>query len=256
MTVDANTIALVQGIVYVSGGCAIGFGAIGSGVGEGYTAREAALGMARQPKISGEVMRTMLVGQAISESPGIFALIVAFLLILTTGPITAAEATLPFAMAMLGCGLAAGLSGIGAGTGTGLASGEACKSIARNPDCAGKVTVTMLLGQALATSPAVFGFVAALLLILFRGEYSVSGVPYIPYAAALLGGGICMGAGAIGPGLGIGFVGAKACKGVGGNPRVNSAINKTLLIGAAVAESTSIYAFVVFILLVLLVGKQ
>ena len=246
----------MQGLVYVGGGCAVGLGAIGCGIGTGYTAREAALGMGRQPKVSGKVMRTMLIGQAISESPGIFALIVAFLLLLTTGPITAAEATAPFAMAMLGCGLAVGLSAIGAGVGAGLASGEACKSIARNPDCASKVTITMLLGQALATSPAVFGFVAALLLILFRGEYGVSGIPYIPYAAALLGGGICMGAGAIGPGLGIGFVGAKACRGVGGNPRVNSAINKTLLIGAAVAESTSIYAFLVFLLLVLLVGKQ
>jgi len=243
-------------MVYVGGGCAIGFGAIGSGIGEGYTAREATFGMARQPKMSGEVMRTMLVGQAISESPGIFALIVAFLLILTIGDITAAEATPAFAMAMLGCGLAVGLSAIGAGTGTGLASGQACRAIARNPDCAGKVTITMLLGQALATSPAVFGFVAALLLILFRGEYGVSGVEYMPYAAALIAGGLCMGAGAIGPGLGIGFVGSQACKGVGANPRHNSAINKTLLIGAAVAESTSIYAFVVFILLVLLVGKQ
>ncbi len=234
----------------------MGLGAVGCGIGAGYTAREAALGMGRQPKVSGKVMRTMLIGQAISESPGIFALIVAFLLLLTTGPITAAEATAPFAMAMLGCGLAVGLSAVGAGAGAGFAGGEACRSIARNPDSPSKVTITMLIGQALATSPAVFGFVASLLLILPRGEYSVTGIQYIPYAAALIAGGLCMGMGAIGPGLGIGLASAKACKAVGCRPRAGSAINKTLLIGAAVAESTSIYAFVVFILLVIIIGNK
>ena len=243
MSLEFSAESLVEGAVYVGAGCAIGFGAIGSGIGEGYTAREAALGMSRQPKVSGELMRTMLVGQAISESPGIFSLIVAFLLAFGVSKIIANEV---FAMAMLGCGIAVGVSSIGAGIGTGLASGEACRSVARNPDSSSKVTMTMLLGQALATSPAVFGFVAALLLFLLQGRYEN---PSIPNAAALLGAGIAMGAGAIGPGLGIGFVGHSACIAVGHNPRANAAVNKTLLLGAAVAESTSIYAFVIFILL-------
>jgi len=243
VSLEFSTESLVQASVYVGAGCAMGFGAIGSGIGEGYTAREAALGMSRQPKVSGEIMRTMLVGQAISESPGIFSLIIAVFLVLGGMDIIANEV---FAMGMLACGIAVGVSSIGAGVGTGLASGEACRSVARNPDSSGKVTMTMLLGQALATSPAVFGFVAALLLFLRQGEY-VQGS--ITNAAALLGAGIAMGAGAIGPGLGIGFVGNRACTAVGNNPRAGGAVNKTLLLGAAVAESTSIYAFVIYILL-------
>ncbi len=243
--IDLNPQSLVEAAVYIGAGCAMGFGAIGSGVGEGYTAREAALGMSRQPKASGELMRTMLIGQAISESPGIFSLIIA--LFLVTGMFTL-HVNEVFAMAMLASGIAVGVSSIGSGAGTGLAGGEACKSIARNPDCAAKVTMTMLMGQALGTSPAVFGFVAALLLFLKSGSLLTGS---IPAAAALLGSGIAMGAGAIGPGLGIGLVGKQACAGIGKNPRVGSSINKTLLLGAAVAESTSIYAFVIFLLLYL-----
>ncbi len=243
--IDINPESLVKAAVYLGAACAMGFGAIGSSIGAGYIAREAVLGMSRQPKASGKLMRTMLVGQAISESPGIFSLIMALFLV---GGMFTIQVNETFAMALLGSGIAVGVSSIGSGAGAGLAGGEACKSIARNPDCAGKVTMTMLLGQALATSPAVFGFLAALLLFLKSGSL-VTGS--IPSAAALLGAGIAMGVGAIGPGLGIGFVGKQACGGVGKSPRAGSSINKTLLLGAAVAESTSIYAFVIFILLYL-----
>lgn len=243
MSLDFSATSLTEAAVLLGIGCAMGFGAVGCGVGAGYTAREAALGMSRQPKASGRIMRTMLIGQAIGESPGIFALIIAFLLCFGVGEIHPNEV---FAMGMLATGIAVGASAIGSGFGAGLAGGEACRSIARNPDASGKVTISMLLSQALATSPAVFGFVAALLLFLFKGDY-VEGS--ISNAAALLGGGIAIGAGTIGPGLGIGLVGFSACCAVGRNPRMSGAINKTLLLGGAVAESTSIYAFVIFVLL-------
>jgi len=68
-------------------------------------------------------------------------------------------------------------------------------------------------------------------------------------AAALLSAGVSMGAGAIGPGLGIGFVGARAAFSVGANMPSRAQVNRTLLLGAAVAESTSIYAFVIAVLL-------
>ena len=234
-----STVQLTTIGAFVGGGIAMGFGAIGPGVGEGYTAREAVTGMARQPQTRGELLRTMLIGQAISESPGIFSLVIA--LALLTGQHVA---SLAGAMALLGAGLAVGLSAIGAGTGAGMASAEACASIARQPECRSKVTVTMLIGQALSTSPAIFGFVIALLLSM-RTFQSGS----LVVAAALLGSGLCMGAGAIGPGLGIGLVGMGACTAVGRNANAAGAVNKVLLLGAAVSESTSIYAFIIAVIL-------
>ncbi len=68
-------------------------------------------------------------------------------------------------------------------------------------------------------------------------------------AASLLGAGICMGLGAIGPGVGEGFVGGKACEGIARSPEHAGLITRTMLVGQAVSESTGIYSLVIALLL-------
>ena len=229
---------------FLGAGLAMGFGAIGAAIGEGYTAGQAAAGMARQPRMQGELLRTMLVAQAVAESSGIFALVIAVALVFSS-PATALTGSIEQSMAVVGAGLAVGVAAIGSGIGTGLSGGRGCAGIARQPRVANKVTVTMLLGGALSTSPSIFGFVIALMLMIGTSEGSS-----IIAASALLGAGISMGAGGIGPGLGIGIAGMYACDATAGNSRYSAAVNRTLLIGAAVSESTSIYAFIVAISLI------
>jgi F-type H+-transporting ATPase subunit c len=60
---------------------AMGFGAIGPGIGEGFAAGKACEAIGRNPDQAGLLTRTMLVGQAVSESTGIYALVIALLLI-------------------------------------------------------------------------------------------------------------------------------------------------------------------------------
>ena len=72
---------LVTAAALLGAGIAMGFGAIGPGIGEGFAAGKACEGIAREPKNAGLVTRTMLVGQAVSESTGIYALVIALLLI-------------------------------------------------------------------------------------------------------------------------------------------------------------------------------
>ncbi len=71
--------------------------------------------------------------------------------------------------------------------------------------------------------------------------------------AALLGAGICMGFGAIGPGIGEGFAAGKACEGVSKEPENAGLITRTMLIGQAVSESTGIYSLFIAILLIFVV---
>ena len=59
------------------------------------------------------------------------------------------------------------ITGIGAGIGIGLATGKATESIARQPEASGKISSSLLLGCALAEATAIYGFVIALLIILF-----------------------------------------------------------------------------------------
>jgi F-type H+-transporting ATPase subunit c len=73
-------------------------------------------------------------------------------------------------------------------------------------------------------------------------------------AGALIGAGICMGFGAIGPGVGEGFAAGKACEAIGRTPHEAGLLTRTMLIGQAVAESTGIYSLVVALLMLFVVG--
>ena len=72
-------------------------------------------------------------------------------------------------------------------------------------------------------------------------------------ALALLAAGIAMGFGAIGPGIGEGFVGGKACEAIGRRPDEANLITKTMIIGQAISETTGIYALVVALILIFVV---
>lgn len=65
-----------------------------------------------------------------------------------------------------GAGIAV-LTGIGAGIGIGMATSKAVDAIARQPEAESKISKALLLGCALAEATAIYGFVIALLIILF-----------------------------------------------------------------------------------------
>jgi len=73
-------------------------------------------------------------------------------------------------------------------------------------------------------------------------------------AGALIGAGVCMGFGAIGPGIGEGFAAGKAAEAIGRAPQEAGLLTRTMLIGQAVSESTGIYSLVVALLMLFVVG--
>ena len=75
----------------------------------------------------------------------------------------------------------------------------------------------------------------------------------IVQSAALLGAGLAMGLGAIGPGVGEGMVAAKACEAVGKNPKESGLLMRIMLVGQAVSETTGIYSLVIAMLLLFVV---
>ena len=64
----------------------------------------------------------------------------------------------------IGAGIA-GLTGIGAGIGIGIATGKAVEAIARQPDMAGQIRTTLILGAALSEATAIYGLVACIMII-------------------------------------------------------------------------------------------
>ena len=80
----------------------------------------------------------------------------------------------------------------------------------------------------------------------------VTGEQFIK-ALAFLAAGIAMGFGAVGPGIGEGFVAGKACEAIGKRPDEQALITKTMIIGQAISETTGIYALVVALILIFVV---
>ena len=64
-----------------------------------------------------------------------------------------------------------------------------------------------------------------------------------------IGAGLAIGLGAIGPGIGIGMLGAKAMEAIGRNPEAVGTIQTNMILGIAFAEAIAIYALVVDILI-------
>jgi len=71
--------SFVSGMAMLGAGIAMIAG-IGAGIGQGYAAGRAAEAVGRQPEAQGKIMTTMIVGQAMAETTGLYALVIAFIL--------------------------------------------------------------------------------------------------------------------------------------------------------------------------------
>ena len=70
-----------------------------------------------------------------------------------------------FGMAVLGCGLAIGLAGLGTGIGMGTAINAALSGIARNPEATGKIQTNMIIGLALIESLCIYALVICFIMV-------------------------------------------------------------------------------------------
>ena len=225
---------------FTGGGMAMGFGAIGAAIGEGYTAADANEAIGRNPEQSGDIFKSMLVGQAIAESAGIFALVIALMLLFTKFPSHILSVPV-----LLGAGLCMGLGAIGSGVGSGFPAGAACKGMSRQPAMSSRLTTNMLIGSAVCQTPAIFSLVVSFILLFT--DFSAN--PVSPTWAAILGAGISSGFGAIGSGLGGGLVAQASCEGISRQPLTVTPVTNVMLLGQAVTQTTAIYALLVSFIL-------
>jgi ATP synthase F0 subunit c len=236
-----NVETVVSLAAYIGGGLAMGLGAIGAAIGEGYTAAQANVAVSRDPKNSGEIFKNMLVGQAVAESASIFALVIAILLLFLDVP----TPTLLKAAALFGAGISMGFGAIGSGIGSGYPGGKACAGIARQPAIASQLTTNMLIGSAVCQTPAIFSMVVALMLMFIN----FGNAPLFPTWAAYLGAGISMGLAAIGSGYGGGLAAGASCEGIARQPKTAANVTTIMLVGQAVSQTPSIFGLLVSFIL-------
>lgn len=81
-----NPLLNAKGSTLVIAASAIGAGlamiaGIGPGVGQGYAAGKGAELVSQRPKLQSQIVRTMLVGQAVAQTTGIYSLVIALILL-------------------------------------------------------------------------------------------------------------------------------------------------------------------------------
>ena len=72
--------AFVEAMKKLGAGLCMGLGAIGPAIGEGNAVGKALEAMARQPEMAGTLRTNMILGCAITETTGIYALVISLLL--------------------------------------------------------------------------------------------------------------------------------------------------------------------------------
>ena len=224
---------------YLGAALAMGLGAIGSALGEGIIANSAVKSLGRQPGSMNLVLRLMLIGQAVTETAGIFALLVALMLVFQGG-----DASWTKFAGFVAAGISIGVGALGAGCGSGLPGAAACDGVSRQPENNGMLMVNMLIAQAVTQTAVIFALVVSFLLIFQNSPDSLVRV------FALLSAGISMGFGAVGPGLGSGLAGQGALEMMGRYKKEKPGLLRTMLLGQSVAQSTAIYAMVVAFILI------
>lgn len=212
--------------------------ALGVSLGQGMAARGSFDAINRQPAARTEITRTTLLALALVETGAILGLLIAFLLFFGSEP------TFEQALAELGIGIAVGIPGLIIGYASSLPAYEATTAIARQPFLAKKISNMMLLMQSLIQTPLIFGFIIALTI-----KALLPSVTTISQGLALLGSGIAIGVGAIGPALGSGYFTSIACRSVGRNRFAYSKLFTFTFISQAIVETPVIFAAIISLFL-------
>ena len=230
---------------------AMGLGALGPGLGLGLAATGAVRAASRQPATSGNAFRNMLVAQAITETPAIFALVVSFMLLYCSqlDPETTYHGWV-LAVGYLSAGACIGIGSLGSGIGSGLVGRDALKAIGERPSAQGPVLMYMLVGQAWVQTGGIFALVVSMLMINAGGGLdTLGGGEAISRASQFVSAGVSMGFGSLGPALGLAYVTGRACTAMA-RSRVehHGLIRNAFFVGSATTQSPAIYALIIALL--------
>ena len=221
----ALTIALIVAVTSIS-----------VGIGEGLTGAAAIQALITQPKARAEISRTFLLGMTLIETAGVLGLVMAVTLLAGTDPQTLS----PYSIyANLGILCAVGISGLVLGFVASYPASAACHAVARQPFFSPKIQIVMLLTQSIMQTPLIFAFMIS---ILIRMQAAL--ITDYSQALRLLGAGLSIGIGSIGPTIGLALIARQTCKSMGINKYVYSTLFPFTIMSQAIVESPLIFALI------------
>ncbi len=150
-------------------------------------------------------------------------------------------------MAVIGAAIAMGFGAIGPAIGIGMSGGFACMGISRQPQVQSHLFRTMLLGQAISSTPPTFALVISILLL-----FQVSYGPTLIQGFAALGAGISIGVASFASGPGSSFPASQACAAIARQPHLRKSFTIQMLLGQALTQTALVFALMISLLLLFL----
>jgi len=221
-------------LVVIGAGLAVGMSAIGAGIGVGIAgAAGAGVTAVKEDKFG-----VSLVFQALPQTQGIYGLLVAILLLVSTGLLGGSGSTdvpVPVGLAAIGCGLAVGVAGLSA-IGQGIAASSGISAAAEDGSSIGRSMVFSVLPE----TQAIMAFTG-----MFSGLFTAT---------------TAVGFAAIGCGFAIGFAGLSgigqgiaASSGIGATSENEEMFGKALVF-SVLPETQAIYGLLIAILIMAFTG--
>ncbi|MCK9150986.1 V-type ATP synthase subunit K [Methanobacterium alcaliphilum] len=156
------------------------------------------------------------------------------------------EVALGTALAAIGAGVAVGFAGLGSGLGQGIAAAGSVGAVAEDTD----MFARGIIFSALPETQAIYGFLIAILLLVFSGLLGGGEGLAVTSGLVAVGAGAAIGFAGLGSGMGQGITAASSVGSVVEDPDMFA----RGIIFSALPETQAIYGFLIAILLMVFGG--
>ncbi|AAB85455.1 ATP synthase, subunit K [Methanothermobacter thermautotrophicus str. Delta H] len=155
-------IALGTALAAIGAGVAVGFAGLGSGLGQGIAAAESVGAVAE----NSDMFARGIIFSTLPETQAIYGFLIAILLLVFSGLLGGGKGLdVTAGLVAVGAGAAIGFAGLGSGMGQGITSASSVGAVVEDPD----MFARGIIFSALSETQAIYGFLIAILLMVFGG---------------------------------------------------------------------------------------
>lgn len=154
--------SLGESLRLIASGLCIGIGSIGPALGLAHFAKTACASMGINRHAQGKLVPFTFISQAIVETPIIFSLVVALIIM------TSSAANDFQGITFIAAALSIGIGTFGAGISSGRTAAAACHQIAINPREYSMLSKVSMIAQGIIDTSAIYAFVVSFILIILR----------------------------------------------------------------------------------------
>jgi len=220
----------------------VAFSSLGVAIGETLISMGALAAIYIQPKARTEIIRTSILGMALTETAAIIGLVLGILLLISRDVVVMDK--FYWGISNLGIAFAVSISAFVIGIVSSFPVKYACLAISRQPFMSTKILNIMMLTLSFIQTPIIFGFIISLFI-----NYQAASASNLTDSIKYIASGISIGIGSIGPSIGLALFSKSACQAIGYNKDVYNKILTFTFVSEALIETPVVFALVTSLLI-------